>query len=302
MLFVLALISISLFGQDNDPKQMWCILNCDPSINTENKYLVYDYLQNDSIMREAEALPTIHFPIRYAYITDDTSSFAYPDPSIFERVNKQLNHAFKNAGVEFSTHEVITIQSDIKLEELSANAYQLYNRFSGEHDLQDIITVYIADYGKDFCRTTPTSISCSRVGGFSYVLSDLANNIVLSQFDLKNPIIVAHEFGHFFGLYHTFEEHLFGKGSFDSDQCNKTGDLICDTPPDPGSAYEIHVNYATCEMIGYKDADGNAYEPIINNYMAYYKPCYLREYEFSKQQELVVRLASRLQLRKKFSR
>ncbi len=301
LVMILVLANISMHAQDED-KPMYCVLNCDANIHIENKNLVYSYLDSDSIKQVAETLPVLDFPIRFAFVTEDTTSLNYPDQTFLAGVIENLNHAYANTGVKFSIAELAKIQSEIKLEELSANAFQLYDNFSFQHDRQDIITVYILDYARDFCRTTATSISCSRVGGFSYVLSGLTNNLVLSQFDLKNPIIVAHEFGHFFGLYHTFEEHLFGKGSFDSDECHRTGDLICDTPPDPGTAFEIHVNYATCEMIGFEDNNGNTYQPLINNYMAYYKPCYLKEFQFTQQQELVVRLASNLQMRKKFSR
>ena len=124
----------------------------------------------------------------------------------------------------------------------------------------------------------------------------------MSKFDLRDSKIVAHEFGHFFGLYHTFEESLFGKDSFDPDQCATTGDLICDTAPDPGSIFEVYVNYTACEMIGLKDLSGNEYLPIIENYMSYYKPCYLTEYSFTEQQEMVMKMSSQLPIRKKLSR
>ena len=305
LLFALLVASNTLLSQERDPdrdhkERNWCVLNCDPEIHTENIGLVYGYLDNDSIMQEALSLPTIHFPIRFAYVVEDVASLE-PDMPFLNKVIMDLNHSFRNTGIEFNMSEVVKIQSDIKLEQLSSNAFQLYDHFSNQYDLPDIMTVYVVDYDRDFCRTTETSISCSRVGGFSYVLSGLTSNLVMSQFDLKNPIIVAHEFGHFFGLYHTFEERLFGKGSFDPELCNLTGDLICDTPPDPGTAYEIYVNYATCEMIGHEDRNGNSFEPIINNYMGYYKPCYLQEFIFTPQQEFVVRLASRLQIRKRLS-
>ena len=301
LLLSFLLTSSMLLSQD-DQHKVWCIINCDPDIHTENKDYLYSHLGSDSIMQEAFALSSIEFPIRFAFITEDTTTFTPPDNAFLDGVINNLNYAYRNTGIEFNNHEVIKIASDIKLEDLSANAYELYDKFSAANDIDDMITIYVADYARDFCRTTETTISCSRVGGFSYVLSTRTNNLVLSLFDLKNPIIVAHEFGHFFGLYHTFEEHLFGRDRFDEEQCHETGDLICDTPPDPGTAYEIYVNYATCEMIGYEDNNGNTYQPIVNNYMAYYKPCYLQEYIFTTQQELVVRISSRLQIRKKFSR
>jgi len=88
------------------------------------------------------------------------------------------------------------------IEDLSRNEGNLYVKFSNQHDLDNVITVFILDHAKDFCTFTGNSISCSRTGGFSFILSTLANNIVLSKFDLEDPKIIAHEMGHFFGLYH----------------------------------------------------------------------------------------------------
>jgi hypothetical protein len=146
---------------------------------------------------------------------------------------------------------------------------------------------------------TPTSISCGRSGGFSYILSEATNNIVLSAFDVEDDKIIVHEMGHFFGLYHTFEEVMFGKDNFVED-CNIAGDCLCDTPPDPGSGYEVFVNHSLCEMKGFSHDNGNIYKPLINNYMAYYKPCYMKEYSFTPNQSEILRLAAESGLRRRF--
>ena len=39
-----------------------------------------------------------------------------------------------------------------------------------------------------------------------------------------------HEFGHYFGLYHTFQ------GGCTNDNCLTDGDHVCDTPPDQSTA------------------------------------------------------------------
>ncbi len=301
ILFTLLFCFGILQGQDNEEKA-WCIINCDPSIHTENKTLLYDNLMNDTVVRSALDFELINFPLRFTYVSDTIVTIDASKHAKIDKAVKDLNYAFRNTGVLFSKENVTQIQSEVKLEDLSSNAYQLYDTFSSTYDISDMITVFILDHQKEFCQITDNSISCSRVGGFSYILSSRANNLVLSQFDLNNPKIVAHEFGHFFGLYHTFEERLFGKDNFAPHSCTKAGDLICDTPPDPGAVYEIYVNHATCEMVGFKDKKGNKYNPILNNYMSYYKPCYLKEHIFTKDQELVIRLASRLMLRKKLSR
>ena len=106
----------------------------------------------------------------------------------------------------------------------------------------------------------------------------------------------------FWGLYHTFEEYQFGKDDFKSENCHLVGDRVCDTPPDPGAIFEVHVNYTTCELQNLEDENGNAYKPMIENYMSYYKPCYLKEYKFTEGQNHVMMLAGRQPMRQKFFR
>lgn len=279
-----------------------CVINCKNAVHLENAKLIDGQMQNDTIMKMVEAADTLRFPIRFVIVKEDTISPDEKTKSKIEAVVHNLNTAFENAKFIFSIHQVAVLKSDLRIEDLSRNEDNLYVNFSEANDKKDILTLYILDHKRDFCEVTETSISCSRTGGFSYILSSLTNNIVISQFDLTDPKIVAHEFGHFFGLYHTFEERLFGKDKFGSDDCSEKGDRICDTPPDPGTVFEIYINYSSCEMIGLKDENGNEYKPIVENYMSYYKPCYLKEYKFSPQQEMRMKFAGQLDIRKKLSR
>ena len=252
-----------------------------------------------------ETLDTIEnkiFPIRFVYVKENN---VLPSDSLgkeLDEVIHELNEAYAGVGFIFEIEKIEILVSTIKLEELSQNQFELYDKFSKENDEENIITVYILDHKNEFCRITANSISCGRIGGFSYILSSRNNNVVLSQFDLNDPKIVAHEFGHFFGLYHTFEESLFGKDKFSQTDCQNSGDRICDTPPDPGTIFELYVNYSTCEMIGFKDENENEYKPILENYMSYYKPCYLKKYSFTKDQEMVMKLAGELPIRKRLSK
>lgn len=76
---------------------------------------------------------------------------------------------------------------------------------------------------------------------------------------------ISHEMGHFFGLYHTFETSL-GAELINGGNCSTAGDLICDTPADPGG-----TNGSDCQMNPYlQDASGNWYVPQIGNIMSYY--------------------------------
>lgn len=297
ILILLSLISTLSFGQNHKEKE-WCIINCDPRIHKENTQLIYTHILNDTIVDAIDMSDTIIFPLRFAIVKEQKKGITDETEELIQQVTEDLNYAFRNTIIRFELNRVEELESDIKLEQLSENEFQLYDSFSEIHDLDSMITVFILDHRDDFCIETQSGISCSRIGGFSYILSSLSNNLVLSEFDIRDSKVVAHEFGHFFGLYHTFEEYLFGKDAFEENDCLDKGDLICDTPPDPGVVFEIYVNHTTCEMNGYTDDKGNEYSPQLQNIMSYYKPCYLKENVFTKQQELVLSLARTIMIRR----
>lgn len=65
------------------------------------------------------------------------------------------------------------------------------------------------------------------VGGYCYFSGPLC--VMAAPYDG----IVIHEFGHFFGLAHTFE---CAWGLETAENCEDAGDFMCDTPPDRGPA------------------------------------------------------------------
>lgn len=301
LLFLCCINLATLYSQVHEDRT-WCKINCDPTIHTENSDLVYGDAVNDSIAQAFDIGDTLKFPVRIVFVEEVRYT---PGKELKQELNKvisNLNYSFRNARFTFSLDQIEVIESEVKIEDLSENRFELYDRFSEEHDLDDMITVFILDHKNEYCTISNSRISCSRTGGFSYILSGRTNNLVLSKFDLLDSKVVAHEFGHFFGLYHTFEESLFGKDTFSPGECSVKGDLICDTAPDPGSIFEVYINYTSCEMIGLTDSNGNEYSPLIQNYMSYYKPCYLTEYSFTRQQEMYMTVASQLDMRKKLSR
>lgn len=301
LLFLIYLPNLIVFAQVTETKS-WCNLTCEyTAADQQNAELIHLRMEDDSIKQLILSEDALRFPLRFAIVQKDTAKAAISE-LVLRRVIENLNVAFEPVGFVFYLSQIDLIISDLSIEELSANRYNKYDTFSAKNDVEDMITVYILDHSKDFCKTIGNSISCSRTGGFSYILSGRTNNLVISQFDLSDPKIVAHEFGHFFGLFHTFEEHVFGKDTFEPTDCSKKGDRICDTPPDPGTVYEIYVNYSTCEMVDFKDKNGNEYQPLLNNYMSYYKPCYLKAYSFTPEQILEMQLAGRLDIRRRFTR
>ena len=86
-------------------------------------------------------------------------------------------------------------------------------------------------------------------------------------------VLTVHEFGHYFGLYHTFDTS-FGIELANGSNCKTSGDLICDTPADPYSIASVTMD-ASCNLNPpTKDSNGEYYTPDGCNIMSYYNsPC-----------------------------
>lgn len=289
-----------IFSQNHKSEKENCKAPCGVvGDEMQNTTTLYQSRSNVKDVLE-DSTKKLKFPLRFLYVSDHLESQQTYTEIAMACVAK-LNTGFEHTNMEFFVDRVESLHSIIKIEDLHVNGYALYNEFSLANDIENTISVYVFDYETNLCVTTPTSISCGRTSGFSYILSNLTSNVVLSKFDLEDDKILTHEMGHFFGLYHTFEESMFGKDNFVED-CRKVGDCICDTPPDPGSVFEVYVNYSKCAMSGYYHENGNEYLPLVDNYMAYYKPCYMRTYAFTKGQIELLNLSAKSPIRSKFSR
>jgi hypothetical protein len=288
-----------LHSQVTYPKS-WCASKCrlagDEMSHTKE---IFMSLNNNKAEIRSLVASSLKFPLRIAIVGKNKPSKNI-EKSVKSTIDK-LNKGFENTSVSFNIDKIEFIPSSLTIENLQENGFEQYNAFSQKHDLSNMISIYVFDFDTSLCKITPTSISCGRTGGFSYILSTVTNNVVLSQFDLEDDKVIVHEMGHFFGLYHTFEEDQFGKDNFVED-CNVAGDCLCDTPPDPGPVYEVYINHSLCKTIGLSHENGNIYNPLVNNYMAYFKPCYLIPYTFTQGQSNVILTAAKSSYRKPFSR
>ena len=104
------------------------------------------------------------------------------------------------------------------------------------------------------------------VGGYAYFPGG-PDFIIISKGAAGSIKTISHEMGHFFGLYHTFETS-FGNELADGSNCSTSGDLICDTPADPGLS---NSPSPICNLSpGAQDPNGQWYVPNIGNIMSYY--------------------------------
>ncbi|MFN0135579.1 MAG: M43 family zinc metalloprotease [Phycisphaerae bacterium] len=86
--------------------------------------------------------------------------------------------------------------------------------------------------------------------------------------------VLSHEFGHYFSLYHTHET-AFGADCPVGANCSADGDLVCDTPPDPGLSHcdgSLGSCVDNCTYTGdfiCGPGDGVPFAPNVLNTMSY---------------------------------
>lgn len=145
----------------------------------------------------------------------------------------------------------------------------LYQRFD-HTDMDAMFAQEVANAINVVCAPNATSggsAVCGAAtlpGGPSYVL--MRNSCLGTS---SNPSTLTHEIGHYFDLLHTHD----GDQCADGRNCRITGDLICDTPPDPrlGSGNVDRDCIYTGTSYGPCDGDSQ-WNPDTRNHMSYSRP------------------------------
>ena len=123
------------------------------------------------------------------------------------------------------------------------------------------------------------------LAGYAYFPTKEAssNTCVMLNGQTNDNSTFAHEFGHYFNLFHTFqsnndtipERELITRLSVETAKrkpanCDTKGDLICDTPADPFDR-KPRVNNCVYADTTLKDANSDIFEPIMGNIMNYFE-------------------------------
>ena len=102
------------------------------------------------------------------------------------------------------------------------------------------------------------------VAGYAYFAgshgSSIDGTVMLAPYMISS--VLAHELGHAFNLYHTFQGDNNGTQCPPNGACAADGDQVCDTPP--------HIRPASCNPGGTNSCDGNSSNSLHSfNYMNY---------------------------------
>ncbi len=163
----------------------------------------------------------------------------------------------------------------------------MYTSYSGQPiDAYDVYNAMNQYYINQF--------SISGLGGYAYYPDNAiysTRSFILNENNIEDMgnRLVPHELGHNFNLIHTFGQNS-GEGSLGTGattelvtrgpgaNCPTEGDLICDTPADPYNIPGTALMYTNgCPQYDpnstARDANGDAYVPLISNIMSYYGSC-----------------------------
>jgi hypothetical protein len=126
-----------------------------------------------------------------------------------------------------------------------------------QHYTNDVINIYFAN---------TASVNGTQVCGYSQFPPSV-DYAVMAASCSTNGSTLAHELGHYFGLFHTHGDISQGE-LVDGSNCSSDGDLICDTPADPVLS-SSNVN-SSCVYTGTAlDANSMPYAPDVTNIMSY---------------------------------
>ena len=167
----------------------------------------------------------------------------------------QLREALDTANVQFlpSMYNLVVCA----LEYIDSDTYYDIGSFSEGDNLYfsnndpTALNIYFVDRAAGYCGWANFPWSSDR-----YIM--MANSCTM------NTSTLAHEIGHYFGLYHT---HQSGNELVNGSNCATAGDLLCDTPADPTLTGLVNSN---CVYTGSaSDANGDTYVPDPLNLMSY---------------------------------
>ena len=178
-----------------------------------------------------------------------------------ENVINKVNEYFEFTDIHFRYCGTPVIYEDDEFYNLTIKEGRLLNELVHR---ENTINIYIAE---TVSQNNPDGTVGLYCGVASFPNPDHHNRyILLDGSCLADPSLMAHEIGHFYGLYHTHETS-FGEELVNKLNCDIAGDLLCDTPADP---LLNNANVSNCRYFGNDvDQEGYSYRPDTRNLMSY---------------------------------
>ena len=247
---IFLVVPISILAQF-DQESCGTTFSTDPHFDRlEFERFKEDFLQNRKIRNQEVLILPIN--INIVRHSDQSGGF---DPSLVKETLDTVNARYLAAGLQFELCDAISfIDRDI----LYDFDRSLYLDSLISYNQEGVINVFYINKVVD-----DASIFC---GFASFPWRD-SEYVVVKNSCALNGSTLAHELGHYFGLYHTHETAL-GIELADGSNCVFAGDELCDTPADPRlGTGNVDIE---CEYTGMsRDGNGDRFQPDPTNIMSY---------------------------------
>ncbi|MFT5858037.1 MAG: PKD repeat protein [Flavobacteriaceae bacterium] len=232
--------------------------SCGTEIDETNLVRLTEYnqrWQDRLIESKAYGTTTFYVPVQIHILRNDAGAGGISEADCL-RAFDRLNDYYINASVHFYQVESINYVDDDNYFDYDKSQM---NDLDADHGVTDVMNIYIAN-----TVYSSGSAICGHAqfpGGLDFVMQ--------STSCMKNGSTLAHEVGHYMGLYHTHETS-FGDESADGSDCAVDGDLLCDTPADPRLNGSTNFSGAGCNYYGTDtDENGDQYDPAVSNALSY---------------------------------
>ncbi|HLG03983.1 MAG TPA: T9SS type A sorting domain-containing protein [Bacteroidia bacterium] len=192
----------------------------------------------------------IVIPVQVHLFRDDSGNSSITLQDIQAELDS-ANFFYANAGLIFFQCLAPEVVDDNNLYNYD---YSQENYVVTNHYMANVVNLYFAN---------TVSVS-GPVCGYTHFPGNGPDACFVSS-QCMNGSTLAHELGHYFGLMHT---HGGSTAELvDGSNCSFEGDLICDTPADPGLSGQVD---STCFYTGTAtDANNMPYQPDVSNIMSY---------------------------------
>lgn len=233
-----------------------------PSCSEERREYLIDLYAKE--LSELEEWKVFHIQ---AHIIKDLNGVSRINDSILIEAIESLNKSFHSAHIRFELNPEIFYQnSNYVLDDLRKNL-SIEIKITDKNWIREVINLYIVQSTNQLQGYTPILQK-----DFDRLDEYELNKIFIADRALGNGATLQHEMGHFFNLHHTHGNsplEATTKELPDGSNCLTTGDLICDTPSDPNG----QLDCCTCEYMGTINPQPYEFNPLVNNFMSYYKYC-----------------------------
>ena len=234
------------------------VLSCGTEIDNTNIDRLNEYNERwkeRTALEKAYGTATFSIPVQIHIIRDDSGSGGISEMDCL-RAFDRLNDFYINASIHFYQIEEINFIDESLFYDYDKSQMAALDAAYSE---TDVLNIYIANtvssFGNAICGHAQFP------GGLDFVMQ--------SKGCMANGSTLAHEVGHYLGLYHTHETS-FGDEAVDGTDCSSEGDLLCDTPADPRLNGTSNFNSAGCNYYGTDtDENGEQYDPMVTNVMSY---------------------------------